>query len=100
MEIKKEVYELPQAGTIENYKLKLHQAKFGYKSSPITPGLWQHQTCPFQFSLVVDDFGVKYELQEDIKHLLDALKTIYKISEDWYGKLYFGINLKWYYYKQ
>ena len=40
-----------------------------------------------QFSLVVDDFGIKYELQEDIKHLLDALKTIYKISEDWDGKL-------------
>ena len=48
----------------------------------------QSQACggtkqpPLQFSLVVDDFGVKYEHQYDITHLLDALKTIYKISDD------------------
>ena len=37
----------------------------------------------------------KYERQEDITHLLDSLKTIYKISEDWDGKLYCGLNLEW-----
>ena len=55
---------------------------------------------PLQFSLVVDDFGIKYECQEDITHLLDALKTIYPISEDWDGKLYCGLNLEWSYYKR
>ena len=33
------------------------------------------------------DCGIKYEWQEDITHLLDALKTIDKISEDWDLKL-------------
>ena len=100
MEIQRFMYGLPQAGKIEIDQLKLHQAEFGYTPTPITPGLWWHQTLPLQFSLVVSEFGIKYELQEDITHILDALKTIYKISEEWYGKLYFGLNLEWYYYKR
>ena len=82
MEIQKGMYGISQAGKIVNYKLKLHLYKFGYKPAPITSGLWRHQTCLLQFSLVVNDFGIKYERQEDITHLLDALETIYKISED------------------
>ena len=93
MEIQKGMYGLTQAGKIANDKLKLHLDKFGYETAPITPGLWRHQTHPLQFSLVVYDFGIKYELQEDITHILDALKTIYKISEDWDGKLYCGLNV-------
>ena len=83
-----------------NDKLKLHLAKFGYEPAPITPGLWRHQTQALQFSLVVEDFGIKYDLQEDITHLLDALKLFFKISEDWDGKLYCGLNLEWDYYKR
>ena len=45
---------------------------FRYDTAPITPRLWRHQTCPLQFSLVVDYFGVKYERQADINHILDA----------------------------
>ena len=95
MEIQKGMYGLPQAGKIANDKLKLHLSKFRYEPAPITPGLWRHQTLPLQFSLVVNDFGIKYERQEDITHLLDALKTIYKISEDWNGKFYCVLNLEW-----
>ena len=94
------MYGLPQAGKIANDKLKLHLAKFKYKPAPITTGLWQDQTRPLQFLLIVDDFGIKYECQEDITHLIDALKVIYKISEDWYGKLYCRLNLDWDYYKR
>ena len=87
MEIQKVMYGLPQAGKITNYKLKLHLAKFGYEPAPIIPGLWRHQTRPLKISLVVDKFRTKYERQEEITHLLDALKTIYKISEEWDVKL-------------
>ena len=87
MKNQKGIYGLPQAGKISNDKLKLHLSKSGYDTAPITPGLWQHQTHPLQFSLVMDDFGVKYEHQSDITHLLDSLKTIYEVSKDWYGKL-------------
>ena len=81
------MYRPPQAGKIANNKLKLHLAKFRYEPATITPGLCRHQTRPVQFSLVVDDFGIKYERQEEITNLLDALQTIYKISEDWDEKL-------------
>ena len=87
------MYGLPHSGKIVNDKLKLHLARFGYEPAPITPDLWRHQTSPLQFPLVVDDFGIKYERQEDITHILDALKMIYKISEDWDGKLYYDLNL-------
>ena len=99
MEIPKGMYGMPQAGKIANDKIKLHLAKFGYDPAPITPGLWRHQTRPLQFSLLMDDFGVKYEHQVDITHLLDALKIIFELSEYWGGKLYCGINLEWDYYK-
>ena len=90
------MYGLPKAGKNESGKLKLNLDKFGYDLEPINPGLWRHKTFPLQFSLVVDDFGIKYESQEDITYLLNALKTIYKISEDLDGKLYCGLNLVWY----
>ena len=32
-----------------------------------TPGLWLHEWRPIQFSLVVDDFGVKYVGEENEK---------------------------------
>ena len=93
MEIQKGIYGLPQSGKIANDKLNLHLAKICYEPAPITPGLWWYQKRPLQFSLVVDDFGVKYERQANINHLLYALKTIYKIYEVWYGKLYCVLNL-------
>ena len=82
MEIQKGMYGLPQTGKIANGKLKLHLTKFRYNPAPITPGLWRHQTNPLQCSPVVYDFGIKYERQEDITHLLNELQTIYNISED------------------
>ena len=95
MEIQKGMYGLPQAGNFLNDKLKQHLAKFEYKPTPINPVLWRYQTHPLQVSLVVDDFGVKYERQEDNTHILVALKTIQKIYEDWDGKLYCDLNLEW-----
>ena len=94
MEIQLGMYGIPQALQIAHDKLKLRMYKFGYKPAPIIPGLWRYQTHPHQFLLVVRDFGIKYERQEDITNILDALKKIYKISEDWDGKLYFGLNLE------
>ena len=78
MEVQEGMYGLPQAGIIANDKLNLHLAKFGYKPAPITPGFWRHQTRPLQFSLLVNDFGIKYERQEDITHLLDSLRQFIK----------------------
>ena len=66
---------------------------------PVLPDCYVTNHSPFNFSLVDDDFGVQYELQDDIKHLLDALKTVYNISKYWEGKLYCAITLYWNYHK-
>ena len=71
---------MPQAVKTANDKLTLHLAKFSYEPALITPGLWRHQTRPLQFSLAVDNSGVKYEQQVEITYFLYTLKTIYKIS--------------------
>ena len=60
-----------------------------------TPGLWQHHTRPISFTLVVDDFGVKYIQRSDVNHLIECLKMDYKLTKDWDGDLYCCIKLKW-----
>ena len=70
-------------------------AKKGYQQSKTTPGLWKHKWRPVQFTLVVDDFGVKYVGKEHAEHLMEALKEHYEVSEDWTGSKYCGLTLKW-----
>ena len=67
----------------------------GYAPVPITPGLWKHDTLPITFTLVVDDFAVKYVDRKHAEHLMNALKENYSVSEDWEGTKYCGISLKW-----
>jgi len=54
-------------------------------------------TRPIEFTLVVDDFGVKYVGKQHADHLLKTLHKWYKTSIDWEGSLYCGITLKWNY---
>ena len=46
----------------------------GYYEAKHTPGLWKHTTNPVQFTLVVDDFGVKYVEKKYADPLLNALQ--------------------------
>jgi hypothetical protein len=59
IETNKGMYGLPQAGLIANELLKKRSNEHGYRQSKLIPGLWTHDTLPIQFTLVVDDFGVK-----------------------------------------
>jgi hypothetical protein len=61
------------------------------------PGLWRHATRPITFSLVVDDFGIKYVGKEHADHLIKCLKEKYTLTEDWAGNSYCGITLDWNY---
>ena len=76
VEIHKGIYSLPQAGFLANNFLKKQLAKFGYFKAKDTPGLWRHIYHPLQFTLVVDDFGIKYVEKEHTLHLIRALKKI------------------------
>ena len=52
-----------------------------------------HKWRPISFSLCVDAFGVKYFGKKHADHLMSVLKEHYKISHDWKGKRYLGMDL-------
>jgi hypothetical protein len=58
--IQKGMYVLPQARIISQQLLEKQLQQHGYHQSVTTPGLWKHNTQPISFTLVVNDFGVKY----------------------------------------
>jgi hypothetical protein len=89
------MYGLPQAGILANELLQRNLAKDGYRPTQHTHGLWKHDTSPVSFSLVVDDFGVKYVGREHTEHLMEWIKKNYNISSDWKGSAYCGLTLEW-----
>jgi hypothetical protein len=95
IEMRRAVWGLPQAGILANKRLRRKLAPFGYYESVNTPGLWTHESRPISFTLVVDDFGVKYCAKEDVNHLIASIKSTYTLTEDWSGNLYCGITLEW-----
>jgi hypothetical protein len=95
IEIKKGMYGLPQAGILANELLQRNLAKDVYRPTTHTHGLWTHDTRPISFSLVVDDFRVKYVGWEHVEHLMACIKKNYSISSDWNGTAYCGLTLEW-----
>ena len=74
IKIRRIIYGIPQSGKIANDYLRKKIAPHGYFEVKHTPGLWTHITRPIQFTLLVDDFGVKYTIQKDAEHLLSVLE--------------------------
>ena len=97
-EIRKAIYGLPNAGRLANERLRQKLKPAGFYEVAHTPGLWKHKRRPIQFSLIVDDFGVKFVGKEHIDFLITSLRNDYaRITVDWTGELYAGIALKWNY---
>ena len=93
--VKRGMYGLPQAGILAQELLEERLNAHGYHQSKITPGLWTHEWRPICFTLVVDDFGVKYVGEEHALHLLHAIKENYDVTSDWTGRRYLGLTLDW-----
>jgi hypothetical protein len=91
------VWGLPQAVTLANKQLRHILASFGYQECKNTPGLWYHETRPITFTVMVNNFGVKYTRKEDVNHLIVSLQTNYILTKDWMGNLYCGISLQFNY---
>jgi hypothetical protein len=85
-EIRKCMYGLKQAGLFSNQLLQTRLAPFGYYPARHTPGLWLHNTRPIAFSLVVDDFAVKYVGKQHADHLRNAFLKTYELTTDWEAK--------------
>jgi hypothetical protein len=82
IEIRKGIYGLKQAGFLANQLLQTRLAPFVYYPARHTPGLWLHRTRSISFTLVVDDFAVKYVGKQHAEHLRDALLRTYELTTD------------------
>ena len=86
---------MKHSGKIAHDDLVEHLKKDGY-SKTTTEGLFKHQTRNIAFTLVVDDFAIKYTDAADADHLIQYIRKKYKkFKVDWDAKQYIGINLKW-----
>jgi len=81
-EIRKGMYYLPQASILAYNRLVKHLALSNYTPVKNSPGLFHHATSPVAFSLVVDDFAIKYDDRVHAKHLLSTLWSLYVPSKE------------------
>jgi hypothetical protein len=100
IEIRKGMYGLKQSGLLANQLLQTHLAPFGYYPAHHTPGLCLHKTRSISFTLLMDDFTVKYVGRQHAEHLCNALLRTYKLRTDWTSTVYSGMTLKWDYKKR
>jgi hypothetical protein len=95
IEIRKGMYGLKQVGLLVNQLLQTRLAPFGYYPARHNPGLWLHKTRPIYFTLVVDDFAVKYVGKQHAEHMWDELLRTYELTTDWTATVYSDMTLKW-----
>ena len=89
------MYGLSYAGLIAKLQLDKYLALDGYYKKKNTPCLYEHETRPIKFNLVVDDFLVGSNVDgADLAHLKATLRKHYEITEG-DGSLYVGIAMDW-----
>jgi hypothetical protein len=76
------MYGLKQAGLLANQLLQKRLVPCGYHPAWHTPLLWLHKTRPISFSLIVDDFAVKYMGKHHADHIRNALLQNYELTTD------------------
>jgi hypothetical protein len=93
VQINHSLYGLPYAGRVSAIKVTKLLNTHGYHECPSTPCLYKHATNGVYFTLVVDDYLIKFHNKSDAEHLLRALETEYEVSVDWEAKRYLGMQL-------
>jgi hypothetical protein len=94
-EIQKGMYSLPQSGIIAQELLEKRLARYGYHQSKIIPSFWKHKTRPICFTLVIDDFAIKFTSKAGATHLIEALKRDYMMTVDREATKYIGLTIEW-----
>ena len=97
VETRKGMYRLKEAIILTFNNVVQNLAPFEYHPAKYTAGLWKHERRKIDFTLYVDDFGIKYHNKEDAEHFLNILSTNYEISTDWTGQDYIELTIDWNY---
>ena len=95
VEIRRGMYGLPQAGLLAQQLLEERLNAKGYSQITLVPGLWTHEGRPINFTLCVDNFGVKYTGEQHANHIMAILQEHYTISHNWSGSRYLGMEIDW-----
>ena len=91
-EVTKSMYGLPHAGRISQDGLIERLASHGYMQTGTTC-LCRHATNSVTFTLVVDDFGVKYMREADAYDLIHCLQLYYEITIKKIPTKYLGLTI-------
>ena len=91
-DIVKTVPGLKNSGLLSQNRLIRHLATCGYHQTA-TPMLFRHATRDISFTLVVDDFGIKYTALSDYDHLKSSLELLYKVTSSPIGTRYLGFDI-------
>ena len=79
IKIQKGMPGLKQAGKIAKNRWKISEKSL-YEPLCHTPALWTYASHEIVFTLVVDNFGVKYENRKDLDHLRNDLQILYPVT--------------------
>ena len=88
-----EIYGVPWIGLLAQSESEERLVKYGYRQSKLIHGLWKHNLPRISFTLVIDDFEVKYVGDEYARHLKGVLEEHYNVTTDREGKKYIGLTL-------
>ena len=91
-EVNKGMYGLLQAGLLAQQRLIAHLANHGYHEI-FTSCLFWHTSNGTAFTLVVDDYGIKYSSKAGADHLICTLQLLYVITINWTGSSYIGFTI-------
>ena len=69
----------------------------GYYPIPLTNCLFAHRRLPTKFALCVDNFGIKYNSEQYLQHLVTTFKKYYNIFINKEGRNYCGLTFDWHY---
>ena len=86
------MYGLPQAGLLAQQRFITHLTSHGYHQTDTTC-LFRHVSNGTVFSLVVEDFGVKYMNFDGAIHLIRTRQNLYTMIICWTGSKYLGFSI-------
>lgn len=93
-EVRRGVCGLIHDGTVAYKDLVEYLVSQGFYPSKYTPRLWFDKKSKPNFTLIVNDFGVKYCNQQSSEILINVLSKKHDISTDWTGGAYCSVTLE------
>ena len=79
-------FGLEQSGKIAHDDLVQHLNKHGYVQAKNTDGLFVHGIRDISFTLVVNDFEIKYTNKDNVNHLISVMQGKYKFKVNFDAK--------------